>query len=80
MPPLSNEYVRGFDIPMNDAFSMGGFERLGNLDSQVQHFLNRQRLVGNDMLQSLAVEKLHRNKLLALMFADVVNSAYIWVI
>ena len=52
---FGNEYVRWFDIPVNDALSMGGCERLGNLDSQVEHLFCRQRSVGNVVFQGFKV-------------------------
>src|SRR5271169_487530 len=65
---------------MNDAFSMGGFERVGDLDSQLQHFLKGHRLAGDIVLEGLAVEKLHCNELLPVFFADVINSADVGMI
>ena len=65
---------------MNDSFSVSRIKCVRNLKSQLQHLLKRQRLAGNDVLEGLAVEKLHRNELLPVLLADVVNGADVRVI
>ena len=65
---------------MNDAFGVGGIQRVGNLDSQFQDVFHRQRLARYAVLQRLTVEKLHRDKRSAIFFADVVNRANVGVI
>ena len=47
------------DIAMNDAFCMGGIERVGNLDSEVEYLVERKRLLADAMLQRLPFEQLH---------------------
>ena len=58
---------------------MGRIGCVGNLDSQVQYLLKRQRLAGNELLQRLAVEKLHGTEGLAAVFADFIDGANIWM-
>src|SRR4029077_1367717 len=42
------------DVAMNDALCMGGIERVGNLNSEVEHLVERERLLADAMLQRLA--------------------------
>jgi hypothetical protein len=79
-PTLGDKNVGRFDVAVDDAFAMGGIESIGNLDGQTQQDIGRDGFLRDAMLQRLAVERLHHNKSLAALFADVVNSADIWVI
>ena len=40
---------------MNDAFGVRGVERIGDLNSQIQHQLYRHRLSADPMLERLTV-------------------------
>jgi len=40
VPVLRHKNVRRLDVPVNNAFSMRGVERIGNLDSKRQHGLD----------------------------------------
>jgi hypothetical protein len=51
-----------------------------NLDSQVQHLLQRQRLAGNAVLQRLPIEKLQRNERLIVVFSDFMDGANIGMV
>ena len=65
---------------MDDAFTVGGVERVGNLSAQLQQQLNFQRLAHDAVLQGFAVEKLHGDKSPAVFFADVVDGADIGMV
>jgi hypothetical protein len=65
---------------VDDSFSVRRIQCVRNLNPQLQHFRKRQRLARNLVLQSRAVEELHRNEVLAVLFADVVNGANVRVI
>jgi hypothetical protein len=51
-----------------------------NLNCQFQHLVERKWPPRNAVLQRLPVKKLHRNELLAVLFANVVNRADVRVI
>ena len=80
MSARGDKYVRGLDVAVDDSFGVCRIECVRNLNPQLQHLLERQRLAGNAVLQRLAVEKLHRDELLAVLLADVVNGADVRVI
>jgi hypothetical protein len=60
---------------MNDALGMCCPERVCNLNCEFQHLVERKRLARNSVLQRCAVEKLHRNEMLTVLLAYVVNGA-----
>ena len=71
--------LAGF-IAVNDSLGVRRIQCVRDLDSQLQHLLQRQRLAGNAVLQGLSVEKLHRNEGLAFLFADFIDGANVGVV
>ena len=65
---------------MDDPFRVSRTECVRHLNSQLQHFLKRQRLAGNAVLQRRAVHEFHRNERLTVVFADFVDGADIWMV
>jgi hypothetical protein len=51
--------IRWLDVAMNDAFRVRGIERVGNLNPQVEHLVECERLLADAVLQRLAFEQLH---------------------
>ena len=71
---LGHENVRRFYIAMNNALDMSGVERVRNLDSEVQYFVERQRLATDVISQTLAVYELHSDEG-PVALADVIDCA-----
>ena len=71
--------VGGLDVAVNDAFAVRRIERVGNFDRQVEHFVNAQRFRLYAAPQSLALQKLHGDEDSAVLLADVVDRADVWV-
>ncbi len=80
VPSFSHEYIGGFDVPVDDAPFVCGIERIGHLNSQLQHSLERKRISFDEMFESLAIEEFHHNEVLPLMLADLVNRADIGMV
>ncbi len=47
---------------MNDALRMSRVERVRNLNSEIEHLLECERLLADPVLQRLAFEQLHRDE------------------
>ncbi len=54
---LGDEYVCGLDVAVDDAFRVGGFERVGNFDSPVEHLLERLWLATDVMFQRVSLRE-----------------------
>ena len=78
--PIGDEDVGGFNVPMNDPFSMGGIQSVGHLDSQIQQLSGVKRPVGHPFLEGLTHQKLHDHEGLAVVISDVVNDADVGMI
>ena len=75
-----NKDVGRLDVSMNDFFSVRCIERVGDLDGQGEQGLGVQRLARDAMLQSHTVQEFHGDEGLAVLLADVVDGADVWVI
>jgi hypothetical protein len=80
LPALGDEDVSGLDVPMNNAFRMGGVERIGNLDAELEDFVRLERLTGDMVLKGFAHEKLHGDEWLTFGLVNIVNCANVGVI
>ena len=65
---------------MNDAFHMGGFECVGDVDGDGDNSICIERMGGDQVFQRCAIQKFHRDELLSVMLADLVNRADIGMV
>src|ERR1700683_4981893 len=65
---------------MDDSLTVGGAECVGNLGAPFEHFVERQRLAGDAMLERGAFHEFHGNKQLAVLLADLVDGADVGMI
>jgi len=72
---IANEDVRRLDIPMHDALGMGGLERVGELNPDVEDVYDFQRPSADSIAQRLALERFHDDERRVTVLADVVNRA-----
>ena len=80
VPALRDEYVRRFDVAMDDAFFVRCVERVSHLDAQLQQQIHRQRLAPDTMLERLPFEMFHHDEEPAILLPDLVNRADVRVI
>ena len=80
MATLGYEDICGLDVTVNDALGVSGVEGVSNLDGQRQQCVQFQRSDPDQMLQRLPIEILHGNERLAILLANVINSADVGVI
>src|ERR1700741_3424151 len=74
------EDVSWLDVAMDDALGVRSIQRIGDLDTERQQGFEFHRAPGDVMLQRLPVEKLHGDERFSVLFADVVDSAYVGMI
>ena len=72
---LGDENVGGLDVAMDNAFAVRGVERVGDFDGQAEQDIHFERTAGDAVLQGQAIQILHGDEGLAILFADVVNGA-----
>ena len=77
---LGYEDVGGFDVAVHDAFGVRGIECVGDLDGEGKQSVQLERSCADQVFERLAVEKLHGDEGLAVLFADVVNGANVGVV
>ncbi len=65
---------------MDDPFTVGSLQRAGDLRSQLEHLLDRQRLAIHVLLERPAFEQLHDQELPPLVFSHVVNRADVRIV
>ena len=65
---------------MNDAFAMGGVERIGNFDAQREDGLEFHGAPGDQVLERGAVEEFHDEEGASGVLADVVDGADVGMI
>src|SRR2546430_15200810 len=68
------------DVCSSDLLAMGRIERFGNLNSQPQHLFQFQRTARDQVLEGDAVQIFHDDVGLAVLLADVMDGADIWMI
>ena len=72
---VGHEEVGGFDVAVDDAFTVRGAQRIRDLGADRQDTIHRHRPAANFVLERRALEQLHRDERLAVVLADVVNRA-----
>ncbi len=68
MAALGDEDICRLDVAVNNAFDVGGVERIGDLDGQLQQRVGLERARADGVLESEAVEKFHGDEGLRLVF------------
>ena len=80
MAAFGDEDVGGLDVAMNDAFGVGGIERIGNVSGNVEEAVQVHGTAGDDVLEGLALETFHDDEGLAVFLADVIDRADIGMV
>src|SRR6516165_11154566 len=75
MTALGHEDIGGLDVPMDDARSVGGIKRVGDVNAQRQDGLDLQRLATDAVFDRHAFQILHRYKRLTSLLPDFVDGA-----
>src|SRR5689334_10002980 len=75
MPTLRDKNIGGLDVPVNDPLGVCSVQAVGDLDSEANQCVVVQRLLGNQVLESRTIQKLHCDEGSLVMSADFVNCA-----
>ena len=80
MPARCHENIRWFDVAMDDSFRMRCVQRIRDLDSQLEQFLDGHRFAIDRMLERAPFEALHGDEPLAIALVDFVDGANVRMI
>ncbi len=75
-----NENVRRFDVAMDDALRVCGVERVGNLDAQIEHCFDLQRLARDAVPECLSLQQFHGDEGSPIGLVDLVDRADVRVV
>ena len=64
---------------MDDSFAVRGFERVGDLNADVEYGLSVERSAGDTVLQRHPIQKFHGDEGLAVLLPDVIDGANVRV-
>ena len=65
---------------MDDAFGVCGIQRIGDLDAQIENFLDQQRFAIHVPAQRFAFDEFHRQEWSPVLLADIMHRADVGVI
>ena len=74
-PRLREHDVAGFQIAVGDALAMRLVQRIGNLDCELQHLLDRQRASLQSLRERLAFDIFHHQKIDVVLVAGIEKRA-----
>jgi hypothetical protein len=74
-PRLVTKMFGRLDVGVNDAFDVGGIQRVRNFNGKCEQCVIVQRPAGNHGLYGHAVHKLHCDERTTILLANVVNGA-----
>jgi len=77
---FSHENVGGLDVSVYDALRMSRIQSIDNFEGDVKKLLQRKRTSRNKVFQCCAFQIFHDQKGRAILFADVMEDAYVPVV
>ena len=78
--PLGDENIGRLDVPVDDAFRVGGVESVSNFNGNVEQGFEFHGTAHDDVLEGRAVEEFHGDEAPAVLLADFVDGANIRVV
>ena len=77
---IRDEDVRGLDVPMDDALRMCRVESVGNLDAQIEHRFDLQRLASDPVPECLPLQQFHGDEGSPIGLVNLVDRADVRVV
>jgi hypothetical protein len=77
---ISHEDVRGLDVPMDDSLRVCRIESICELDSQIEHRFDLQRLTRDPVPECLAFQQFHSDEGSPIGFVNFVDRADVRVV
>ncbi len=77
---IRDEDVRGLDVPVDDSFRVCGIERVGDLDAQIEHRFDLQRLASDPVPERLPLQQFHGDEGSPIGLVDLVDRADVRVV
>src|SRR6266851_1976995 len=77
---IGNEDVRGLDVPVDDTLRVCRVESIGDLDAQIEHRLDLQRLASDPVPERLPLQQFHGNKSSPIRLVNFVDGADVRVV
>ena len=74
------EDVGGFDVAMDDVLGVRRDQSVGDLDANIEHFVDIHRVTGDVLLEALAFEPLHDDEGMPVVVFDAVYRTDIGVV
>ena len=78
--PLGHHHVVGFDVAVNDAFTVGFPRSQSDLGRDIKSLSQRARIGCDPLAQALAFDESHRDEQLAVVLVNLVDGADVGVI
>ena len=80
LPARGGEIVRRLQIAVHDAFGVGHVERVGNLDADIENFVERQRMAIDAIVEALPLQQFDGDEALAFALLNRVDGAYVGMV
>src|SRR2546425_9329779 len=77
---IRDEDVRWLDVPVDDSFRMCSVESVGDLDAQIEHRLDLQRLAAYHVPERLPLQQFHGDEGSPIGLVDFVDRADVRVV
>jgi hypothetical protein len=72
---VGDEDIRRLDVPMDDSLRVCRIQGVGDLDAQIEHHLDLQRLARDPMPQRLPFQQFHGDEPSSIGFVNFVDGA-----
>src|ERR1700746_245573 len=80
LPSICHEDIRWLDVPVDDSFGMGCVERVRDLDAQIEHLFDFERLTIDLMPEGLPFQQFHGDEGSTIGLVNLMDRADVWMV